>query len=120
MRNYREYGKKYREAIIGRLDACYAIDDSDAELERILSSCVCGDWLVSVAKQLRDDGVQIVSYPREKETYQEPVECDYFRLLYGVEHSCAMLGVFRSKALTPTPKSNGEGYETRRHLEQKH
>ena len=50
------YGEKYGELIRGRLNAEGIIDTSDAELERALGPCVCGHWLVPVAKQLRDDG----------------------------------------------------------------
>jgi hypothetical protein len=56
----RAYGRKYRDAIGGRLIADHAKDTSDAELERILAPCVCGHWLVPVAMQLRDDGIDLL------------------------------------------------------------
>ena len=50
----------YLEAIRGRMAADGAADgaadDSDAEIERVLSPCVCGDLLVNLAKFLRDEG----------------------------------------------------------------
>lgn len=55
----RRYGEKYGELIRGRLKAEGIVDTSDAELERALSPCVCGHWLVPVAKQLRDDGFNL-------------------------------------------------------------
>jgi hypothetical protein len=56
----RSEGMKYLDTIRGRLNADHARDDSDAELERILTPCVCGSWLVMVAKQLRDEGIKLI------------------------------------------------------------
>ena len=53
------YGEKYGELIRGRLKAEGILDTSDTELERALGPCVCGYWLVPVAKQLRDDGFNL-------------------------------------------------------------
>jgi hypothetical protein len=50
------YGAKYLYAIVGRMLAESAVDTSDAEIERTLKPCVCGDMLVPVAKHLRDSG----------------------------------------------------------------
>ena len=44
------------EAVIGRMIAEKAADISDAEIERTLGPCVCGDWLVTVAKVMRVRG----------------------------------------------------------------
>ena len=55
------HGAKYGELIRGRLKAEGIVDTSDAELERALGPCVCGHWLVPVAKQLRDDGLPLNS-----------------------------------------------------------
>jgi hypothetical protein len=56
----RKYGEKYAEAIRGRLAAEGVAEFTDSELERALAPCVCGHWLVPVAKQLRDDGVSLL------------------------------------------------------------
>ena len=55
----RKYGEKYGELIRGRLKAEGIVDTCDAELERALGPCVCGHWLVPVAKKLRDDGFDL-------------------------------------------------------------
>ncbi|KVQ85548.1 hypothetical protein KTE60_22465 [Burkholderia multivorans] len=44
------------DALIGRMIAEMATDTSDAEIERTLRPCVCGDWLVTLAKIMRDRG----------------------------------------------------------------
>lgn len=51
------YAKKYADAIWGRLIADNAVDLSDAEFERCLRPCVCGDMLVTTAKELREAGL---------------------------------------------------------------
>jgi len=44
-KNYLGYGRKYRNAIEGRLEVERAANDSDEELNRCLSQCVCGGWV---------------------------------------------------------------------------
>jgi hypothetical protein len=56
----RVMGKNYLEQIRGRLAAENTRDDSDPTLARVLGPCVCGHWLVPVAKQLRNDGVNLI------------------------------------------------------------
>lgn len=75
----RAYGKRYLDGIRGRLAAERARDDSDQELERCLSRCVC-NRLVPVAKQLRDDGFQLAGYypTPEQGVVEKNADCDYF------------------------------------------
>ncbi|EED97327.1 hypothetical protein L0Z42_29750 [Burkholderia multivorans] len=44
-------------ALIGRMIAEKATDTSDEEIERTLSPCVCGHWLMTLAKVMRDRGL---------------------------------------------------------------
>lgn len=48
------YARKYADAIWGRLAAEAAPSLSDADIDRILSPCVGGHFLVPAAKELRD------------------------------------------------------------------
>lgn len=50
---------RYLLPIQGRMMAESAVDDSDSEIERCLSPCVCGPLLVNVAKYLRDEGYTV-------------------------------------------------------------
>jgi hypothetical protein len=52
----RGMGAIYAPNIIAKLRAERVTDTTDETLEQTLGPCVCGVWLVPVAKQLRDDG----------------------------------------------------------------
>jgi len=51
---------KYGNAVIGRMVAEGAKDASDAEIERTLGPCVCGPWLVILAKVMRNRGLLLL------------------------------------------------------------
>lgn len=51
------YIRKYGSAIIGRMIADGAADTSDAEIERTLGPCVCGQMLIVIATEMRRRGV---------------------------------------------------------------
>lgn len=71
------YGSKYLEVITGRMVAEKAMDTSDAEIERTLRPCVCGDMLVPVAKHLRDSGALQLPYEGEEHPFDDYDEDDY-------------------------------------------
>ncbi|PXX41114.1 MULTISPECIES: hypothetical protein [Burkholderia] len=48
---------RYGDVLIGRMLAEKATNTSDKEIERTLLPCVCGHWLVTLAKIMRDRGV---------------------------------------------------------------
>lgn len=57
---------KYGEAVIGRMIAYSAKDTSDAEIERTLAPCVCGNWLVTLARVMRDRNILVLSEQHNK------------------------------------------------------
>ena len=50
---------KYLQDIKMKLIVEMAANLSDAEINRILTPCVCGHWLVPLAKDYRDNGILI-------------------------------------------------------------
>lgn len=73
------YGAKYLDAIAGRMVAESATDASDAEIERTLRPCVCGDMLVEVAKHLRDQGLL---RPEIAKTKRMELEHEVFNIVH--------------------------------------
>lgn len=51
---------KYGGAVIGRMVAESAKDASDVEIVRTLDPCVCGPWLVTLAKVMRSRGLLLL------------------------------------------------------------
>lgn len=56
-RNADAFIDRYGDVLIGRMLAEKAVDTSDEEIERTLMPCVCGHWLVTLAKVMRERGV---------------------------------------------------------------
>jgi hypothetical protein len=50
------YFTKYRDGIVGKLAAERIGSLSDAEIDRALGPCVCGDFLTACTKHARDAG----------------------------------------------------------------
>lgn len=50
----------YLEAVQARMTVEHAVSDSDDEITRCLSPCVCGELLVNIAKYLRGEGYDVL------------------------------------------------------------
>jgi hypothetical protein len=83
-------GLIYLDDIRAKLRADYAQNDSDAELERILTPCVCGHFLVPCAKELRNRGIDLVPVV----DVPEPHEIDFAKecLRRGICPRCLNAG----------------------------
>lgn len=53
---------RYLEDIKSKLIVEDAINLSDKEIQRCLGDCVCGHWLVPMAKKYREDGLLVLMY----------------------------------------------------------
>src|SRR4051812_39252748 len=60
------------DAILGRTIAMHANNTSDAEIIRTLAPCVCGAWLITLAKEMRARGLLVLTNSEGEQAASEP------------------------------------------------